>query len=119
MQTELKQYVHVGHTREPIAESTRRRGKVVWFSDEKGFGYIRPEHGCLCECHTVEGMRGAYAGPCVYCQTTHSPDLFVHFSAIDADPAKRRKLLPQQIVEYEPAESHKGPYAAWVKVVSA
>ena len=57
-------------------------GKIKWFSDSKGFGFI----------DTGEGK-----------------DLFVHFSAIQA--AGYRSLREGQEVEYEIGEGPKGPQA--------
>lgn len=72
------------------------RGMCVWFSDEKGFGYIRPEAECACSHHA---SRQHVA--CAHCADQHPEDVFVHFSHIDANDAKRRKLLGGQIVEFE------------------
>ncbi len=63
------------------------KGKVKWFNDQKGFGFITPEDG--------------------------SKDLFVHHSAILADGFKT--LAENQEVEFEVQESEKGPRAANVK----
>lgn len=63
------------------------RGKVKWFSDAKGFGFIEAENG---------------------------PDVFVHYSAIES--ANRRKnLLEGEIVEYECVQGQKGPQAQRVQ----
>ena len=58
------------------------RGKVKWFSDQKGFGFIQQ----------VEG-----------------PDVFCHFSAIQAEGFK--SLKEGQEVEFEVVPSEKGPRA--------
>ena len=58
------------------------RGKVKWFSDQKGFGFIQQ----------VEG-----------------PDVFCHFSAIQAEGFK--SLKEGQEVEFEVVSSEKGPRA--------
>lgn len=60
-------------------------GKVKWFSDAKGYGFIE-----------VEGQR----------------DLFVHFSAIQKDGYK--SLAEGQEVEFEIEDGDKGPQAAQV-----
>jgi CspA family cold shock protein len=59
------------------------RGKVKWFSAEKGFGFIEREDGS---------------------------DVFVHFSAIDMDGFKT--LEEGTEVEFEVVEGVKGPQAA-------
>lgn len=64
-------------------------GKVKWFKAEKGYGFI-----------TVEGQ---------------SEDIFVHFSAINADGYKT--LEEGQTVEFDVVEGDRGPQAANVTVV--
>ena len=64
-------------------------GTVKWFNGEKGYGFITPEDG--------------------------SKDLFVHFSAIQADGYK--SLDEGQKVEYDPTQGQKGPQASNVRVV--
>ncbi|RFA33361.1 cold-shock protein [Virgibacillus dokdonensis] len=58
-------------------------GKVKWFNAEKGFGFIEREDG---------------------------DDVFVHFSAIQADGFKT--LEEGQDVEFEIVEGNRGPQAA-------
>jgi len=65
------------------------QGKVKWFSDQKGYGFITPDDG------------GA--------------DLFVHFSGIIVEGFKT--LSEGQAVEYTVAQSEKGPKAENVKPV--
>ena len=60
-------------------------GKVKWFSDAKGYGFIE-----------VEGRK----------------DLFVHFSAIQKDGYK--SLAEGQPVAFEIVDGEKGPQAAQV-----
>ncbi len=60
-------------------------GKVKWFSDEKGYGFIE-----------VEGRK----------------DLFVHFSAIAQTGFK--SLAEGQIVAFEVIDGQNGPQAAQV-----
>ena len=63
-------------------------GKVKWFNAEKGFGFITSEEG---------------------------KDIFVHFSAINADGYKT--LEEGQTVEFDVVEGDRGPQAANVTVV--
>jgi CspA family cold shock protein len=65
------------------------RGKVKWFNDQKGFGFITPDDG--------------------------SQDCFVHHSAIRADGY--RTLEENDIVEFEIEQGDKGPRAANVQRV--
>jgi CspA family cold shock protein len=67
----------------------RITGTVKWFNDAKGFGFISREGG---------------------------PDVFVHFSAIEASGFK--SLAEGDKVEFEVAQGQKGPQAADVKKIS-
>lgn len=58
-------------------------GKVKWFSNQKGYGFI---------------------------QTDQGEDIFVHFSAIQTDGFKT--LAQGQEVDFEISEGPKGPQAA-------
>ena len=64
-------------------------GTVKWFNSEKGFGFIAPNEG--------------------------GPDVFVHYSAIDA--AGFRSLEEDQQVTYDVSQGPKGPQADAVRVV--
>jgi CspA family cold shock protein len=59
------------------------RGKVKWFNENKGYGFIQQENG---------------------------EDVFVHFSAIKEEGFKT--LAEGQEVEFDVVEGQKGPQAA-------
>lgn len=61
------------------------RGHVKWFSDQKGFGFIRRDDG---------------------------DDVYCHLSAIQSEGFKT--LQEGQEVEFELVDSDKGPRATWV-----
>ena len=65
--------------------SMRNTGKVKWFNDAKGFGFITPDDG--------------------------SKDLFVHNSAIQGDS---RSLTEGEKVEFDVVRGTKGPAAETV-----
>jgi cold shock protein len=54
-------------------------GKVKWFNDEKGWGFIKQDNG---------------------------PDVFVHYSQISGEG--RRRLFEDELVEFEIKEGPKG-----------
>ena len=63
------------------------KGKVKWFNDQKGYGFITPEDG--------------------------SADVFVHHTSILGEGFKT--LAENQAVEFDVQESDKGPRAANVR----
>ncbi len=63
-------------------------GKVKWFNETKGFGFIEQESG---------------------------PDVFVHFSAISGDGFKT--LAEGQQVQFTVTQGQKGPQAENVTVI--
>jgi CspA family cold shock protein len=63
-------------------------GKVKWFNESKGFGFITPDD--------------------------NSKDVFVHFSAIQAEGF--RTLAEGQAVSYEVEQGPKGPQATQVNL---
>ena len=65
------------------------RGKVKWFNDAKGYGFIEQDSG---------------------------EDVFVHFSAISADGFK--SLAEGQRVEFEVVRSEKGLQAKSVRALA-
>lgn len=67
-----------------------QQGKVKWFNDTKGFGFI---------------------------EQPGEKDVFVHFSAIEMDGYK--KLIEGEPVEYEIEQGPKGLQARWVRRLNA
>ena len=68
----------------------RTTGKVKWFNDAKGFGFITPDDG--------------------------QKDCFVHYSAIQG--SGYRSLAEGAKVEYEAQQGDKGPQAANVNLLA-
>jgi cold shock protein len=64
-------------------------GKVKWFNDQKGFGFITPDDG--------------------------SEDIFVHHTEIKAEGF--RSLQEDQAVEFEVAQGQKGLQAKNVTII--
>ncbi|HUY23572.1 MAG TPA: cold-shock protein [Acidimicrobiales bacterium] len=62
-------------------------GTVKWFNATKGYGFVTPDDG--------------------------SPDVFVHFSAIDG--TGYRELVEGERVEFEQTQGQKGPQATKVR----
>lgn len=60
------------------------QGKVKWFNDQKGYGFITPDDG--------------------------TPDVFVHHSAIQSNGF--RTLSENQSVQFDLLNTDKGPKAA-------
>jgi len=68
--------------------NTMSEGKVKWFNERKGFGFIEQEGGA---------------------------DVFVHFSAIQAEGFKT--LAEGQMVSFDIKQGKKGPEAENVKIL--
>jgi len=64
-------------------------GKVKWFNDQKGYGFVTPDDG--------------------------SQDLFVHYQDIQGEGFKT--LAEGQAVEFEVTTSAKGPKAVNIKKI--
>lgn len=64
-------------------------GKVKYWADEKGYGFIAPDRG--------------------------GKDIFVHFSDIESSGQGRKSLSVGQTVDYEIGDSERGPKAVKVQ----
>jgi len=69
---------------------SRTKGKVKWFNEKKGFGFLEHDGGA---------------------------DVFVHFSAISGDSFKT--LAEGQEVEFDITQGQKGPQASNVVAAAA
>lgn len=71
----------------------KKTGKVKWFNESKGFGFITPDDG--------------------------SKDVFVHFSAIISSITSSgfRTLAEGQSVEFDIVQGSKGPSASNVTAI--
>lgn len=69
------------------------KGKVVWFNQAKGFGFIRPDR--------AEG-------------DDDGADMFVHYTAINSETGHDRTLKMEERVQFIVEEGRKGPQAAQV-----
>jgi CspA family cold shock protein len=65
------------------------QGKVKWFNDQKGFGFVTPDDG--------------------------SPDVFVHHSAIQGSGFK--SLAENDVVTFDVEQGQKGPRAVNVQKI--
>ena len=72
-----------------MGQGNMARGKVKWFNDAKGYGFIAPDDG--------------------------SKDIFVHHTAIQADGF--RSLQENDAVEYQIGQGPKGSQAEQVRKV--
>jgi cold shock CspA family protein len=73
-----------------VATVTREQGVVLWFSDIKGYGFIKGQY---------------------------EDNIFVHYSDIKGDRYSYRFLLPEQKVEFVVSKNDKGYIAKNVTVI--
>lgn len=66
------------------------KGKVLWFNDQKGFGFIKPDDG--------------------------GKDVFVHFSALL--PSDRQHITEGSAVEFGVVQGRKGVQADGVRLLT-
>ncbi len=74
-----------------MSAEDRHTGKVKWFNDEKGFGFISQDGG--------------------------GKDVFVHFSEIESSAPGRKSLAEGASVEFEIHVAPKGLQAMKVRVL--
>jgi CspA family cold shock protein len=75
------------------AKEKRIMGKVIWFNNPRGYGFIKPDDG--------------------------SGDMFVHFSNIVAEPGKFKTLTAGQAVSFVVGTNKNGPQAEQVMAAEA
>jgi CspA family cold shock protein len=66
-------------------------GKVIFFSDKRGYGFIKPDDG--------------------------EKDMFVHFSNVISDPGKFKTLTAGQTVQFVLGANKNGPQAEQVLII--
>ena len=66
-------------------------GKVVWFNDKRGYGFVKPDSG--------------------------EADMFVHFSNIIAEAGKFKTLTAGQTVQFTVGANKNGPQAEQVIII--
>lgn len=93
---------------------TLLKGRVLWFNEQKGFGFLRP---ICCGGAAAEDIPGKKRFRCLGCGTEHS-DVFVHYSAIVGGSPGHRNLNQDQRVEFEQVAGDKGPAAHNVRVTT-
>jgi len=84
---EKNEGVYISGSKQEPKENIVDKGKVKWFNERKGFGFIVPDDG--------------------------GKDLFVHHSNIAAEGF--RSLADGQDVEFEVSQGEKGPEATDVR----
>jgi len=74
-----------------MSENQELTGKVVWFCNKRGFGFIKPDEG--------------------------DKDIFCHYSNVESDGF--RTLKPDQRVTFNMGTNHRGEQAINVKVIDS
>lgn len=70
------------------------KGKVIWFNDAKGYGFIKPDG-----------------------QDEDKGDLFFYWSYLQMDGFKTVK--PDSVVSFEIGDNHRGPMAVRIEIEQA